>query len=134
MTTKYYALYDKSGLIHQVLNVGPGDFVDSDLMQIEIDSIDVSGKYVDENNKLADKIEMASICSNNSPTEDIDEITITCPLGADIAITGEVEASFICDDGTAEITFDVPGQYVVTLSKFPYITARHYIEVKANEV
>jgi hypothetical protein len=46
------------------------------------------------------------------------------PIGAIIKVTGPVTMEGVADSTFVELSFAIPGQYIVVISKFPYIDAQ----------
>ncbi len=106
---------------------------DDDLiLKLTPSPISVKDNYYDiETDEIKPRPDMESTCSNVNPIED-EEITITCPSNTEVSISGVVSTSFINDDESIELTFELPGAYAVVLKKFPFSEVVWNINVSEN--
>jgi len=119
---KYFYLYNSEGRITSKGFCCDDDYdlqQEEDVTKVEGDP-DLENDYV-LNGVLTQRPEMSvSISKLTVDADEIDFAEVTqIPIGTNVFIDRISQGS--CDDGTVELTFDTPGEYLIKLVKFPYL-------------
>ena len=93
-----------------------------DYIWLDVSEVDWHSHYVGEG-QLLNRPEPESIAVLSAPSIPADGVTITTltniPVGAKVQISGPIEDEWVEESGSAEISVDVPGRYIVKVEKWP---------------
>jgi len=132
MTT--FCLIDQSGRIiglteaNDVLSVPwvTSDIIYEAFAYPHLDYFDITDPAVPV--KLARPALNSSLDKATVIADGVDLATITCPQSTvDVTITGPVSSQFTDADGVIGLTFDFPGDYVVTVEAWPALKEEYTI-------
>lgn len=93
-----------------------------DFIWLDVSEVDWHSHYVAEG-QLLDRPEPESISALSVVSIPADGVAVTTlvniPVGAKVQISGPIEDEWVEESGSAEISVDVPGRYIVKVEKWP---------------
>lgn len=93
-----------------------------DFIWVDAEAIDWDGHYVSEGQVLTrpDPESAPVLSAADIPADGVSVLTVTgIPIGALVQVSGPVMDEWIEDSGSAELSVDVPGRYVIKVEKWP---------------